>query len=156
MKIPLTNAQITQFVMEKNYTDYFSLQQYLTELVDSDLLQPVHEKHTTHYSIQKKGEKALEYFLLRIPASTREEIDAYIQANRQNIKKEIEITAEYIPEKQNEYIVHCKVKENDIILIDLKVNVASKEQAKVICKNWKKDAQTLYGSILSELVQSST
>ncbi len=30
-KIPLTNTQLTDFIMELNFMDYFSLQQYLTD-----------------------------------------------------------------------------------------------------------------------------
>lgn len=156
IKMPLSHAQITQFVMEKSYTDYFSLQQYLTELVEAKLINRDQENHTTRYIIANKGMLALEYFINRIPESTRLEIDHYIQQNRQNLKKELDITAEYIPEKHREFIVVCKVKEDDLTLIDLQISVASKEQAKIICENWKKNAQNLYGSILSSLTQSSS
>jgi hypothetical protein len=53
-------------------------------------------------------------------------------------------------------MVYCKVKENDITLINLQVSVASREQAKKICDNWKKNAQNLYGSILSSLIQTTS
>lgn len=152
IKMPLSHAQITQFIMEKTYTDYFSLQQYLTELVDAKLISKEQENHTTRYIIANKGILALEYFTSRIPENVRLEIDDYIQKNRQNLKKELEITAEYTPEKSNEYMVNCKVKENDITLINLQLSVPSREQAKIICDNWKKNAQNLYGSILSSLI----
>ena len=35
---PLTNTQITNFIQEKDYTDYFTVQQTLSELLDSDLI----------------------------------------------------------------------------------------------------------------------
>ena len=135
IKMPLSHAQITQFVMEKSYTDYFSLQQYLTELVDAKLIKREQENHTTLYIIANKGITTLEYFINHIPETIRLEIDDYIKKNRQHFKKELEITAEYIPEKSNEYMVYCKVKENDITLINLQVSVASREQAKKICDN---------------------
>ncbi|WP_058486583.1 DUF4364 family protein [Defluviitalea phaphyphila] len=155
IKMPLSHAQITQFIMEKTYTDYFSLQQYLTELVNADLINKYQENHTTRYIITNKGIMALEYFSSRIPENIRLEIDEYIQKNRQNIKKELEIISEYIPEKSNEYMVYCKVKENDTILMNLQINVASKKQAKLICDNWKKNAPKLYSSILSDLTKNS-
>lgn len=155
IRIPLSHAQITHFIMEKAYTDYFSLQQYLTELSDSELIIKQHDNHTTRYSIANKGIDTLKYFINRIPESIRFEIDNYIQKNRQQLKNELEITAEFIPKKHNEYIVHCKIKENDTTLIDIDINTASKEQAKNICSNWKNNAQDLYRSILSYLTDAT-
>jgi len=156
IKMPLSHAQITQFIMERAYMDYFSLQQYLTELIDSNLIVSQQENHKTRYIIANKGITTLEYFINRIPENIRLEIDEYIKKNRQQLKKELEITAEYIPEKHSEYIVYCKVKENDITLMNLQISVASKEQAKKICDNWKRNAQNLYGSILSSLIQTQS
>ena len=36
---PLTNSQISEFLLEKEYTNYFHLQQTFSELVDSNLLE---------------------------------------------------------------------------------------------------------------------
>ena len=41
---PLTNSQISEFVLDKGYTDYFKLQQALSELADSGLIL----KESTH------------------------------------------------------------------------------------------------------------
>ncbi len=155
MKIPLSNAQITEFMLERNYTDYFSIQQYLTELVEAKLLQTQVEKHTTRYLIEPKGEKTLEYFLNRIPVLIREEILRYVQTNRPQVRKEVEVTAEYIPEKENEYLVKCKVVEGKTLLMEVQVTVVSKEQAKQVCTNWKKNAPILYGQFLTSLIKSS-
>lgn len=47
MGIALSNSEICQFLLEKNYMDYFSIQQYLTELVDAGWLEN-HGSRTTH------------------------------------------------------------------------------------------------------------
>lgn len=41
---PLTNSQISEFVLDKGYTDYFKLQQALSELADGGLIL----KESTH------------------------------------------------------------------------------------------------------------
>lgn len=38
---PLSNSEICQFSLEKNYMDYFSVQQYLSELVEAHLLEKI-------------------------------------------------------------------------------------------------------------------
>ncbi len=35
---PLSNAQLSEFILEKEYTDYFTLQQAIFELNDSNLI----------------------------------------------------------------------------------------------------------------------
>ena len=32
---PLSNAQLSEFILEKEYTDYFTLQQVISELVET-------------------------------------------------------------------------------------------------------------------------
>lgn len=41
---PLTNAQISGFVLDKGYTTYFHLQQAISELIDSELIESNHSK----------------------------------------------------------------------------------------------------------------
>ncbi len=36
---PLTTAQISEFILDQGYTTYFTLQEALSEMVDSDLIQ---------------------------------------------------------------------------------------------------------------------
>ena len=36
---PLTNAQISGFILDKGYTTYFHLQQAISELIDSELIE---------------------------------------------------------------------------------------------------------------------
>jgi len=156
MKIPLSNTQITEFMLERDYTDFFSIQQYLTELVDAKLLQTQVEEHTTRYEIEPKGQKTLEYFLNRIPFSVQEEILHYVQTNRPQVRKEIEILAEYCPQKRNEYLVTCKAMENKTLLMEIKLTAFSKKQAQQVCDNWKKNASILYGKFLSSLMKDSS
>ena len=35
---PLTNTQISSFVLEKDYTTYFTIQQVISELLSTDLI----------------------------------------------------------------------------------------------------------------------
>lgn len=38
---PLTNTQISNFFLEQDYTDYFRVQQVISDLVDADLIRTV-------------------------------------------------------------------------------------------------------------------
>lgn len=151
VKMPLSISQITQIILERGYTDYFSLQQYLTELESSSFILVSKQNHSSYFEINERGSQTLDFFSSRIPEFIRKELDSFIEKNWRKLKSELDIYAEYTPTKENEYVVHCKVTENQSTLIDLSLNVGSKKQAIELCSNWKENASTLYGEILDIL-----
>ena len=54
---PLTNSQISEFVLDKGYTDYFKLQQALSELADGGLIlkESTHNRTLFHLTEDGKG-----------------------------------------------------------------------------------------------------
>lgn len=153
MGIPLSNSEICQFALEKNLMDYFSVQQYLSELVEAVLLEKNKENNHTRYVITKQGNEMLSYFGKQIPDFAKNEVAEYIHDNGKRIKAEYEVTANYFLEMNDEYLVKCGVYGNDgSSLMEVSVVVATKEQARSICANWKKNINFLYGSILSSLI----
>ena len=38
VNFPLSNAQLSEFILEKEYTDYFTVQQAISELVETKLI----------------------------------------------------------------------------------------------------------------------
>lgn len=151
IKMPLSLSQITQIVLERGYTDYFSMQQYLNELLESHLVVKTKDNNVSYFDISEKGSQTLEFFSSRIPASIRLELDNFIATNWRKLRSEIDVFAEYIPSKEYEYIVHCKITENTSVLIELNVNVASKKQAITMCDSWKNNSSNLYSEILQLL-----
>lgn len=153
--LPLSNSQITDFITVNNYSEYFSVQQYIAELCESEFLEKSEENHTTFYMITKEGINILDMFSSQIPQYIKEVIILYTEKNNKQIKHQRDIKAEYIPNKSNEFIVKCTIEENKSPLINISVNVASKDQAKIICDNWKNNASFLYGSIFTTLVNKN-
>lgn len=148
VKMPLSLSQMTQVILEKGYTDYFSLQQYLTELERSKFITISRQSNSSYYEISDKGEQTLDFFASRIPEFIVQELNQFIDNNWRKFKSELDIHADYTPNKTNEYIVNCKVTENDSILIDLNLTVGSKKQALEMCNKWRSEATELYGEIL--------
>ena len=38
LKYPISNTQLTEIILENNFINYFTLQQYITELLSSEFL----------------------------------------------------------------------------------------------------------------------
>jgi hypothetical protein len=54
---------------------------------------------------------------------------------------------------ENEYIASCSVHEDNFSLIDLKITVGTKSDARIICDNWKKHTQAIYAEIIEILTR---
>ncbi len=148
IKLPLTLSQLTQMVLERGDADYFSIQQYLNQLIESKLIIKQKEDSSSRFCISEAGKQTLDFFSARIPYEVRSEIDEYVYTNWRTLKNELDITAYYIPDKKHEYIVHCKITENDISLVEININVTTKQQAIQMCDKWKDNASELYRDIL--------
>ena len=62
VNFPLTNAQLSNFFLDREYTTYFTLQQALNELLDAGLVKKETMRNSSRYEITKEGEETLEFF----------------------------------------------------------------------------------------------
>ena len=92
---PLTNAQISEFVLDQEYTTYFTLQQAISELVEAGLIRMETIRNTSQYYLTEDGDMTLGYFTQKISAPIREDIDRYIQENKMALRNEVAIVADY-------------------------------------------------------------
>ncbi|MBC2582475.1 DUF4364 family protein [Clostridium sp. DJ247] len=152
INFPISNNQVTQIILENNFINYFTLQQYLSELVSSSFIRYTDESNTHRLVITDKGIKVLSLFQSRISASKIETIDNYLKSQIKNIRQEISVTADYTVENTNNFIVNLKTIENGSLLIDLKINVGSNQQAKDLCQRWKSNYSALYDKIIQLLI----
>ena len=150
----LTNSQITQVILETEVMNYFSLQQFLSQLMDANFLKIYEDSNKEYYTLTQKGIETLNYFLSRIPSQITEKLDEYIKLNKENLLADTQVKSSFVKQSDNEYIVNLRVIENQSNLIDLNLNVSSEKQAKLICDNWKKNASYMYAEIIELLITS--
>jgi predicted transcriptional regulator len=153
--VPLTNQQLTDFVMEHELMNYFDLQQYLTDLVETSMLEYSASEGDDYYIITETGRISLDLFSDRVSQSLRRTINDSIDTKKKSFVIKTNVTADYTKEDDNDYEVHLTVKEGIYTLMDIKVNVVSNKHAKAICDNWEKKAQYLYADILNKLVDDT-
>lgn len=151
LKHPISNTQLTEIILENNFINYFTLQQYITELLSSEFLKYIEKNDKKLLTITIKGEKVLSFFTQRISPIKRDIIDNYISSVIDNIKNELTIYSDYTIENSDSFIVNLKALENDMLLIDLKVSVPTKNQAKSLCAKWKDNPSEIYTKIMQSL-----
>ena len=136
---PLTTSQISEFILEKEYTNYFTIQQALNELTDS-------------HQNTDEGKNTVTYFGDRIPQAIVDDIMSYLDQNRYTLKNEVSILADYYRATSQDFAVRCQVKEGEVNLIDLTLTVPDEQTAAAICNNWHKKSSALYGYLMEELL----
>lgn len=149
---PLTNAQISDFILTKEYTNYFTLQQVLSELVETELSEVHTVRNSTYYHITEKGKETLNFFGHMVSAAIHEDIAKYFKDNAIALRDEMAVKADYFPNNQGEYSVRLRVMEKDSALIDMTLSVPTENQANSICDNWKKKNQKIYAYLMQELL----
>lgn len=157
MGIALSNSEICQFLLSKNYMDYFSVQQYLAELTEAGWLEKTKEQNNTRYTLTDEGEDVVNYFINRISAEVKNEIGIYVRENSKRIRAEYAVTANYFPELNGDFLVKCSLCDDaGATLMEINVSVVSKAQALQVCRNWRKHVNQYYRSFLSALAEEPT
>lgn len=153
---PLTNAQLTDFFLQHEYASYFTLQQALNELQESGLIRTDSTHNSTRYAITREGEDTLSFFGKNISPAIVEDMDRYLKDNRFRLRNEAGISADYYKSTNQDYIVHCEVREGRSTLVSLDLSVPDKEQAESMCSHWKDCSQNIYAYIMKELMCGGT
>ncbi len=149
----MTENQISDFVLGKGYTTYFTFKETLSELEESGLIHPELMQNVYYYTITTEGEETFRYFENRLSLEVRGDIDEYLKAHAISMRDESSVLANYMRTTDGDYEVRCLVKEKQSVLIDLKLRVPTAGQAKAMAARWKEASQGIYAHVMSELMQ---
>ena len=151
VSFPLTAAQISDFILTREYTNFLTLQQVIRELTDTGLVHARTVRNRTQLLLTKDGKQTLDFFSQQISASIRQEIDEYLKENEMELRNEVSILADYYKSTSGEYEAHLKAKEGNVTLVDLIISVPVEETAAAICDNWQKKNQEIYQYLIEQL-----
>ncbi len=149
----LTNSQLSSFFIEKNYTDYFNIQQTLSELVESGFVEMINMRNTSYYSITPDGYTSLTFFKNQIPKGALEDINDFLEKHKYALKNEVGTQTDYYKHTSGDFIAHCVVNEGKSILYEINLSVPSEEEAKRVCHNFRVYSEDIYSYIVKTLLQ---
>ena len=79
-------------------------------------------------------------------------MDQYLKENKFRLREEVGTTADFYRGTNQDYIVHCEVRENKTTLLRLDLSVPDKEQAETMCNAWKTKSQEIYAHVMRTLL----
>ena len=139
VNFPLTNSQISEFILDKGYTTYFHIQEAINQLIDSELLEMSTVRNSSRYRITPKGEETIHYFQNEISPEIQEEIIEFFNSHAYELRNEVSTIADYYKKNADEYE-------------DMTLTVPTKEAATTICSRWQEKSQEIYAHIMGELL----
>lgn len=148
LSMSITNLQMVDLILETTGIDYFSLQTLLIELQEKQLISLISTNENRYYKITEEGEAMLSSLATLIPGFLLKRTNTKINAIQKKLEQKTVIWADYTPISDDSFIVECKISENDQILINLSLNVPTKEQAIHICNKWYENPSRYYADII--------
>ena len=149
---PLSYGQISDFMLGKEYTIYFHLQEALADLLTDNLIYSEQEQQKTIYHLTADGSQMISFFAQNISPDIRKDMDTYLAENNYALKNESAVKATYYRNTNHEYAVHCQAFEKNLPLIDLTLTVPTESEAITIAERWRAHNETIYADIMAKLL----
>ena len=148
----LTNSQITDFILDRKYTNYFQLQQAVSELVEADLVEMSSQSNRTYYRLTEEGKNTLKYFSRELSSDIKKEVEEYLNFLHCKIEEHLLTPADYYPTKEGSYSVRLRIIEGGVSIVDLSIKVPNLAAAQSVCESWPYKYQNVYDKIMEELL----
>lgn len=148
----LTRAQIFDFMLGKEYTDYFKLQSLLNELIESGLIDSITKRNLSHLTITDSGKSTIDYFQNQISDDIKADIEGYLRDKELQIRNELSIQSNYYKSSTGDYIAELVAREKKNELINIKIAMPTEEAVSEMCDNWQKKNQEIYAYLMQELL----
>lgn len=151
VSFPITIAQISDFILERDYMNFLTLQQVISELTEANMVSSKTVRNRTHLSITEEGRSTLNFFDNRVSEAIKEDINNYFLEKEYSLRNEVSVLGNYYKSTLGEYEAHLTVKEKGIRLVDITMSVPTEEIAAAICDNWQKKNQEVYQFLVRQL-----
>ena len=149
---PLSKSQIYDFILDKEYTTFLTLQEVFSELASSELVLEKTAANRTYLELTPEGEETLKFFGNRINPAIKMEIDEYLRENSMKLRNEASIISDYRKTGDNEYTAMLTAKENGQNLVDINLIVPTEEIAQSVCNRWQENNSEIYQFLIEKLM----
>ena len=148
----LTKNQIFGLMLDKEYTDYFTLQKVMNQLTDDGLIESKFVRNASHLTMTAKGQETIDLLKGDISDSIKEEIDTYLNENEVRLRNEVSISADYYKSTTGEYVAELIARERNTDLVNIRITMPTEPAVSEIYNNWMKKNQDVYAYLMENLL----
>ena len=144
MDVPITGNTIIEMCTSCTIT--------INQLLESGFIYQSSKEKNSYYNITADGRQCLALFYTRIPASLRAEITEYVKENRMSLRRKQEYYRNYYKNNDGTYTVQLKIVDPVQTTLEIRLNVANRNTAKIVYNKWEDKAAQIYGYLHEELI----
>ena len=145
-----TKEQLLRFVVETDLQSQFQFAIALAGLYETGLVRESQRLEGKLLVLTPEGRQSLEMFGSRIRASLQEKLTEHGDAWRRRIREEQQMPADW-EETEQGFVVTLRTIEAGAEIVNIRLTVADKNQAKRFCARWRENAPFLYQTIMDRL-----
>ena len=149
---PMLKTSVFGFIMDKDYTNYFTLMQACQELQEARFIETRIIMNGAHLAILEDGENTLKSFSDRISLAIKEDIAEYFRLNKLETKSSLNVNTNYYKASRSEYVAELSLKEDDSELLMLKISMPTEDAVIAMCENFEGKSEELYNLIVDKLM----
>ncbi len=151
LKIASNYTMIDYVISSCANVNYFELERYITDLMDTKNLTDYEADGQRYYSVTEQGEETLGFFSGKIPGSIRLKLNDKIQEINLENARGNKLFADYFPINENEYTVKFSMEENNTVILNFELYAGSKQHAMEMCKYLKRETSSFYKTLMHTL-----
>lgn len=147
----VTQAVLSSFLLENGYANFISLAESYSQLEKRGLVRVLSEGDKYFLHLTEEGRQALGFFGMQLSPHIREQADAFLRDNGQQIREDREVKAVYEKMTSGVYEVRMSVRERGATLLEVKLAVPDAVSASSIAGKWKEKNTAVYQYLIENL-----
>lgn len=151
--LSLTNSQLSEFFIDKGYTDFFTLQEVINSLLETEMITAETVHNSTRYNLTSIGEETLCYMKDKLSEGIIQDITGYFNEKKIDLINELSVMADYDRTPNGEYAVHFRILEQGELMLDMTLSIVTQALAERMCDNWQKNNNEIYGYLMEQLLK---
>lgn len=153
INIAVKSIDLTNYILEEKLMGFIDFQQLVHELINDNLVEAGGAGGVTLYSLTAGGTEMIKGMSDMLPRTERNRVNRTVGKQRRRVINTRSVTADYTPDDERSGVVRVTLAEGDLVLFDLSVATASKEEARLICRNWKEKTPEIFTGIYELLLR---
>lgn len=152
---PINNDSLLKLVLSIQDMNYFYFQQFLLDLLENKYIIGYTKDDDTMYKITDSGRNTLSLTNDLLPGILKLKIDNALKTGVEEVQNSAHAVSEFIPRSEDDFIVKCKLIENNITIFEIKLSANSREEAKFIAEKWENNNQEIYPIVMELLTKKN-
>ena len=155
LNIAIASIDLTNYILEERLMNFITFQQRVHELILTNHVSSAADDGVTKYMITGGGAGILSEMSDLIPRTEKNRVDRTVRRLSRHVINSRSVKAVYIPSDEHSGIVRVELNEGNLSAMSLEIATASKEEARIICDNWKARTAELYAGIVDLLLSAN-